>query len=88
MYCKGALYLIDSLDCASEPLAAFDVVVIVTFEKPPISPDNSNALAPLASVLFVTIYSKIIILPSIGFLPKMPSPKYISYLSFSLSCRK
>ena len=75
MYCKGALYLIDSFVCGSAPLAAFDVVVIVTFEKPSMSPDKVNELAPLASVLFVTIYSKITILPSTGFLPSMPSPK-------------
>ena len=75
MYCNGALYLIDSFVCGSAPLAAFVVVVIVTSEKPSMSPDNVNELAPLASVLFVTTYSKITILPSTGFLPNMPSPK-------------
>ena len=39
------------------------------------SPDSVNELALLASVLFVTTYSKITILPSTGFLPSMPSPK-------------
>ena len=75
VYCNGALYLIDSLVCGSAPLAAFDVVVIVTFEKPSMSPDKANELAPLASVLFVTIYSNITILPSDNFLPNNPSPK-------------
>ena len=75
MYCKGALYLIDSFVCGSEPLAAFDVVVIDTFEKPSMLPDKLNALAPFPSVLFVTIYSNITILPSDNFLPKIPSPK-------------
>ena len=75
MYCKGALYLIDSFVCGSEPLAAFDVVVMVTSERPLMSPDKENALAPLPSVLFVTTYSNMIIFPSTGFLPKIPSPK-------------
>ena len=75
MYCKGALNLIESFVCASDPLAALPVVVIVTSEKPSMSPDKVNVLAPLASVLFVTIYSKTIILPSTGFLPRTPSPK-------------
>ena len=75
MYCKGALYLIDSFVCGSEPLAAIPVVVIVTFEKPSMSPDKANELAPLASVLLVTTYSNITILPSDNFLPNSPSPK-------------
>ena len=49
---------------------------------------NSKALAPLASVLFVTIYSKITILPSSNFLPITPSPKYTSNLPLSVSCKK
>ena len=75
MYCKGALYLIDSFVCGSEPLAAFDVVVIVTFEKPSMLPDKANELAPFPSVLFVTTYSNITMLPSDNFLPNRPSPK-------------
>ena len=75
MYCKGALYLIDSFVCGSEPLAAFEVVETVTSEKPSMSPERTNELAPFPSVLFVTIYSNIIIFPSTGFLPNWPSPK-------------
>ena len=68
MYCNGALYLIDSFVCGSAVNIAFVVVVIVTSEKPSMSLDSVNELAP-GSVLFVTTYSKITILPSTGFLP-------------------
>ena len=37
--------------------------------------DSVNELAPFASVLFVTIYSNIIILPSVNDAPNTPSPK-------------
>ena len=75
VYCKGALYLILSFDCGSEPPWALEEVDIDTSEKPPIVPDNVNEEAPFASVLLVTIYSKVIMFPSDTDLPKTPSPK-------------
>ena len=63
-YCNGALNLIDSFDWPSDPPWADELVVIVTSLKPPTLPDNVNVEAPFASVLFVTMYSKITILPS------------------------
>ena len=41
--------MIDLIVSGSSPLAALFNVVIVTFEKLPIDPDNVNELAPLAS---------------------------------------
>ena len=58
------MYLIDSFVWASEPPWAIEVVVIETSENPSILPDRVNALAPLASALFETMYSNLTILPS------------------------
>ena len=69
------MYLIDSFDSASAPPWALELVETVTFVNPPIEPANVNVEAPFASSLFETIYSKITILPSDNFLPKIPSPK-------------
>ena len=75
VYCRGALNLIDSFSSSSDPPWAFDLVVMVTFENAPILEPNSNLLAPLASSWFVTIYSKITMLPSSNLFPITPSPK-------------
>ena len=45
------------------------------FEKPPIEPAGTKVLAPFDKDLLDTIYSNITILPCLGFLPSMPSPK-------------
>ena len=76
VYCKGALYRIDSFDSDSAPPCADELVVIETFVKPSIDPVNVNVEAPLDSVLFVTMYSSMTILPSDKFCPSTPSPKY------------
>ena len=75
MYCKGALNLIDSFVSGSAPPWALELVEIETSEKPPTELDKVNEEAPLASVLLVTIYSNITILPSDNFLPNTSSPK-------------
>ena len=74
-YCKGALCLIDSFVSALAPPCELDTVEIVTSVNPPMLPDKLNALAPFDSVIFVTMYSNITILPSANFLPFTPSPK-------------
>ena len=80
--------LTDSLSSASAPPWELELVVMVTSENPSIFPDNVNALAPFELVVLVTIYSKIIILPSSNFLPVTPSPKYILNLPSSTSSIK
>ena len=75
MYCSGALNLIDSFDSDSAPPCADELVETETFVNPPIEPDSVNVEAPFASVLFVTTYSKITMLPSDKFCPITPSPK-------------
>jgi len=82
------LCLIDSSVSPSEPPCAAEFVVILTLVNPPIFPCNENELAPLAAVLFVTMYCKITILPSSKAAPLIPSPKYTSYLLSSPSCIK
>jgi len=57
------LCLIDSFVSDSEPPCEFETVVIVTLENPPILPDKLKELALFDTVLFVTIYSNITILP-------------------------
>ena len=59
-----ALCLIDSFVSASEPPCEFETVVIVTLENPPMLPDKLNELALFETVLFVTMYSNITMLPS------------------------
>ena len=74
-YCNGALNRIDSFVCPTEPPCAEELVVIVTFVNPSIEPDREKELAPFASIVFVTIYSKITMLPSANDWPIVPSPK-------------
>ena len=88
VYCRGALNLIDSFDSGSEPPWAFELVTTDTSEKPPTELETLKAEAPFASSLFVTMYSKITMLPSDNFLPNISSPKYISNLPVSVSCKK
>ena len=67
--------LIELFVCAILPPCATDLVVILTSVNPPTVPPKLNVEAPLEASLFVTIYSKIIMLPSVTDLPKIPSPK-------------
>ena len=67
--------LILSLVSASAPPCDAEFVVIVTSVNPPTLPESVNELAPLDSVLLVTMYSKITILPSFTAAPVTPSPK-------------
>ena len=75
MYCRGALNLIDSFVSGSAPPCAFEFVVIETSVNPPTELDKVNEVVPFDSVLLVTIYSNITILPSDNFLPITSSPK-------------
>jgi len=75
VYCRGALNLIDSLPSASDPPWAFVLVTTVTSENPPTELEATKDEAPLASVLFPTIYSIITMLPSANLLPITSSPK-------------
>ena len=63
MYCNGELNRIDSFDSACAPPWAFEFVVTVKLENPPIVVTGVNVEAPLAASTFVTIYSNITILP-------------------------
>ena len=67
--------LIEAFDSPKAPPCEFETVAIVTSENPPILPDKVNELAPFETVMFVTIYSKITIIPSDNALPFTPSPK-------------
>ncbi len=75
MYCNGALKRIDSLDSATVPPWAFEFVVTVISENPPIVAAGVNVEAPFAASTFETMYSSITILPSDNLAPMASSPK-------------
>ena len=88
VYCKGALKRILSLLSGSLPPCDTLFAVTVMFEKPPIEPAGTKVLAPFDKDLLDTIYSNITILPCLGFLPSMPSPKVTWNLPVSVSFKK